>query len=324
MKLATAAKISIATLCLASFAAHAQSYPDKFVHLVVPAGPGGPTDVLGRLIADRLTSAFKQTVIVDNRGGAGGVIGARAVAAAAPDGYTLLFGNTATLANIPAVSKGAGYDPVKNFTAVAKMTDTYVLLVVGPDLPVKTMPGFLAYAKANPGKLNQAAVGPGNLTHLAGELLKSKAGLDFVTVHYKSGAEAMTSVIAGQAQFAIDNVAVIRPLLDDGKLRALAVTSATRQADFPNLPTMIEAGVPDYVVTAFFGIVAPAGTPPAIVRRLNAEINTALTQPELIQAMARLGTTPAGGTAQEFQGFIAAEYKKWVEIADKAGIKVDY
>lgn len=317
-------KILVALLCVAGGAAQAQSYPDKFVHLVVPAGPGGPTDVLGRLIADRLTLAFKQTVIVDNRGGAGGVIGARAVATAAPDGYTLLFGNTATLANIPAVSKGAGYDPVKNFTAVAKMTDSYQLLVVGPDLPVKTMTEFLAYAKANPGKLNQASVGPGNLTHLSGELLKSKAGLDFVAVHYKSGAEAMTSVISGQAQFAIDNVAVIRPLLDDGKLRALAVTSAARQADFPNVPTMIEAGVPDYVVTAFFGIVAPAGTPPAIVQRLNAEINAALKVPEMIAAMARLGAKPAGGTAAEFQSLIAAEYKKWVEISDQAGIKVDY
>jgi len=316
-------KVLIAALCLAGSAAQAQTYPDKLVHLVVPAGPGGPTDVLGRLVADRLTLALKQTVIVDNRGGAGGVIGARAVAAAPADGYTLLFGNTATLANIPAVSKNAGYDPVKNFTAVAKMTDSYQLLVVGPELPVKTIGEFLAYARANPGKLNQAAVGPGNLTHLSGELLKSKAGLDFVSVHYKSGAEAMTAVISGQAQFAIDNVAVIRPLLDN-KLRALAVTSATRQADFLDTPTMIEAGVPDYVVTAFFGVVAPAGTPDTIVQRLNTEINAALKTPEMIAAMSRLGAAPAKGSAAEFGSFIAAEYKKWVEISDKAGIKVDY
>ncbi|MDB5599294.1 MAG: extra-cytoplasmic solute receptor BugT [Xanthobacteraceae bacterium] len=320
---AVAGLMCVGAITLSSNFAQAQTYPDKVVRLVVPAGPGGPTDVLARLIADRLTASLKQPVIVDNRGGAGGVIGARSVATASPDGYTLLFGNTATLANIPAVSKSANYDPVKNFTAVAKLTDSYQILVVAPEFPVKSVAELIAYAKANPGKLNYADVGIGNLTHLSGELLKLKAGIDFVPVHYKSGGEAMTALLGNQAQFAIDNVAVVRPLLQDGKLRALAVTSKTRQPDFPDLPTMIEAGVADYVVTSFFGVVAPAGTPLAIVQRLNADILAALKTPETQAVMAKLGAKPANETPEEFGAFIAAELKRWTDIANTAGIKID-
>ena len=223
-------------LCVALHAgdpARAQSYPTKVIKLVVPAGPGGPTDLLARLIAERMTAALGQGVIIDNRGGAGGALAARAVAAADPDGYTLLFGNTATLANIPAVSKSAGYDPTKSFAAVAKVMDSYMLLVVRPDAPWKTVGELVAYAKANPGKLNHGSAGAGNLTHLGGELLKARAGIDFVAVQYKSSAEFITALLGGQVQFCFDNVAGLRALIDDGKLRALAVTSAARQADFP-------------------------------------------------------------------------------------------
>jgi tripartite-type tricarboxylate transporter receptor subunit TctC len=320
---AVAGLMCVGAIALSSHVAQAQTYPDKVVRLVVPAGPGGPTDVLARLVADRLTTSLKQPVIVDNRGGAGGVIGARSVATASPDGYTLLFGNTATLANIPAISKSANYDPVRSFAAVAKLTDSYQILIVAPEFPVKSVAELIAYAKANPGKLNYADVGIGNLTHLSGELLKLKAGIDFVPVHYKSGGEAMTALLGNQAQFAIDNVAVVRPLLQDGKLRALAVTSKTRQPDFPDLPTMIEAGVSDYVVTSFFGVVAPAGTPPAIVQRLNADILAALKTPETQAVMAKLGAKPANETPEEFGAFIAAELKRWTEIANTAGIKID-
>jgi tripartite-type tricarboxylate transporter receptor subunit TctC len=303
--------------------APAQTWPDHPVRLIVPAGPGGPTDVLARLIADRLTQSLGQPVIIDNRAGAGGAIGARAVAAAAPDGYTLLVGNTATLANIPAVSRNAGYDPIKNFVPVAKITDSYQLLVVTPALPVKSAAEFIAYAKANPGKLNDAAVGAGNLTHLSGELLKTRAGIDFATVHYKSGGESMTALLGGQVQFAIDNVTVVRPLLQDDRLRALAVTSRKRQPDFPDLPTMIEAGVPDYVVTSFFGVVAPAATPADIVEKLNRAINAALETPEMRSALAKLGAQPAIETPKEFAAFIAAELAKWTELSNSAGINVD-
>ena len=303
--------------------ASAATWPERPIHLVVPAGPGGPTDVLARLITDRLQQSLGQPVIVDNRAGAGGAIGARAVAAAPPDGYTLMLGNTATLANIPAVSKNAGYDPVKNFSPIAKLTDSYQLLVVTPAFPAKSVAELIAYAKANPGKLDYAAVGAGNLTHLSGELLKARAGIDFAIVHYKSGGEAMTAVVGGQVQFAIDNVTVVRPLVLDQRLRALAVTSRTRQADFPDLPTMIEAGVPDYVVASFFGVVAPAATPVDIVDTLNRAINAALRTPDMLTAFANLGARPSTETPQQFAAFIAGELAKWTDLSNSAGIKVD-
>src|SRR5262245_5215491 len=303
--------------------AQAQTWPDRPIRLVVPAGPGGPTDVLARLISDRVGATLGQPVIIDNRAGAGGAIGARAVAAAAPDGYTLLMGNTATLANIPAVSRNAGYDPLKNFAPIAKLTDSYQVLVVAPGFPAQSAAQFIAYARAYPGKLNDAAVGAGNLTHLSGELLKVRAGIDFATVHYKSGGEAMTALLGGQVQFAIDNVTVVRPLLQDDRLRALAVTSRTRQPDYPDLPTMIEAGVPDYVVTSFFGVVAPAGTSTEIVDKLNLAINGALVTPEVRSALARLGAQPAAETPAQFAAFIAAELGKWTDLATAVGIKIE-
>jgi tripartite-type tricarboxylate transporter receptor subunit TctC len=314
------AALTIAATCGAG---NAQTWPDRPIRLVVPAGPGGPTDVLARLIADRLAAALGQPMIIDNRAGAGGAIGARAVAAAAPDGYTLLLGNTATLANIPAVSKNAGYDPLKAFAPIAKLTDSYQVLVVAPGFSAQSAAEFIAYARANPGKLNDAAVGAGNLTHLSGELLKARAGIDFATVHYKSGGEAMTALLGGQVQFAIDNVTVVRPLLQDNRLRALAVTSRKRQPDYPDLPTMIEAGVPDYVVTSFFGVVAPAATPADIVDKLNRAINAALRTPEMQSAMARLGAQAADETPQQFATFIAGELAKWTDLSNSAGIKVE-
>ena len=301
----------------------AQAYPTKPIKMMVPAGAGGPTDVLARLIGDRMTAALGQPVVIDNRPGAGGAIAAKAVAGADPDGYTLLFGNTATFANIPAVSKSAGYDPTKNFAAVAKVMDSYQILVVNPELPVKSVADLTAYAKANPNKLNYGAAGPANLTNLAGELYKLKAGLSFVAVHFKSGAESLTCVLGGQCQFTIDNVTAVRALLADNKLRPLAVTSKARQKDYPDLPTMIEAGVPDYVVTSFFGVVAPAGTPAPIVARLNTVINDALKSEAVQSSMARLGAAPTIETPEAFGAFIAAEMRKWTEIAKAAGISVD-
>jgi len=322
-RIVVAGLIGLCALFHADGPAQAQSYPSKPIKLIVPAGPGGPTDVLARLVGDRMTAALGQPVVVDNRGGAGGAIAAKAVAGAEADGYTLLFGNTATLANIPAVSKGAGYDPTKNFAAVAKVMDSYMLLVVRPDAPWKSVAELVAYAKANPGKLNHGAAGPGNLTHLAGELLKVKAGIDFVAVQYKSSAEFLTALLGSQVDLAIDAALGLRPLLLDKKVRPLALTSATRQDDFPDVPTMMEAGVPDYVVTAFFGVVAPAGTPPAVVAKLNGAINDALATDALRESLRKLAAKPSIGTSDAFGAFIAAEYAKWKGISDSAGIKVD-
>ena len=322
-RIMVACLIGLCAVVHAAGPARAQAYPSKVIKMIVPAGPGGPTDLLARLIAERMSSPLAQAVIIDNRGGAGGAIAARAVAAAEPDGYTLLFGNTATLANIPAVSKSAGYDPRRNFAAVAKVTDSYMLLVVRPDFPAKTVGELIAMAKANPGKLNHGAAGAGNLTHLAGELLKVETGVDFVAIQYKSSAEFITAVLGGQVDFAFDNVTSLRALIDEGKLRALAVTSAKRQADFPAVPTMIEAGVPDYEVTAFFGVAAPAGTPPAVVAKLNAVINDGLKSEALRASLKKLGAAATIESPEQFAAFIAAEMRKWTEIANVAGIKVD-
>jgi tripartite-type tricarboxylate transporter receptor subunit TctC len=303
--------------------ARAQAYPTRVIKLIVPAGPAGPTDLLARLLADRMGAALGQAVIVENRGGGGGVIGARAVAAAEPDGYTLLFGNTATFANIPAVSRNAGYDPLKNFLPIAKVMDSYQVLVVRPDFPAKTVGEFVAYAKAHPGKLNAGAAGLGNLTNLSIELLKLKAGIDVATVQYKGGGDFIRAVLADEVQFALDNVTSLRALIDDGKLRALAVTSTARQPDFLAVPTMIEAGVPDYVVTSFFGVAAPAGTPAPVIARLSAVINASLTSDVMRTSLKKLGAAPTIETPAQFSAFIAGELRKWTMIADTAGIKVD-
>ncbi len=323
MRFGLALFVGAGLVCAAGAVAGAQSYPERTIRLIVPAGPAGPTDMLGRLIADRLTASLHQTVIVDNRGGGGGAIGARVVAAADPDGYTLLFGNTATLANIPAVSKSAGYDGVKSFAAVAKVTDSYQVLVVRPDFVARSVAELLAYARANPGKLNASAAGVGNLTQLSTELLRLKAGIDLVTVMYKSGAESVTALLSGQVDLTIDNVTVLHSLISDGKLRALAVTSAARQPEFPSIPTMVEAGVPDYVVTSFFGVVAPAGTPPLIVSKLNAAVNEALRSDLLGDSLKAIGAAPSIETPEQFAAFIATEAQKWTAIAIAAGIRTD-
>jgi tripartite-type tricarboxylate transporter receptor subunit TctC len=322
MKRLSLALAAVAALLLPVTAA-AQDYPTRVVKLIVPAGPAGPTDVLARLLADRMTAALGQSVIVENHGGGGGAIGARAVANATPDGYTLLFGNTATLANIPAVSRSPGYDPTKNFAAIAKVMDSYQVLVVRPDFPARTVAELVAYAKQHPGKLNYGAAGLGNLTNLSGELLKLKAGIDFVSVQYKSGAEFVGAVLAGDVQLAIDNVTSLRGMVADGRLRALAVTTAARQSDLPDVPTMIEGGVPDYVVTSFFGVVAPAGTPAPIVARLNSVINASLESDILKESLRKLGAAPKVGTPEAFAAFIAAETRRWTTIADAAHIKID-
>ena len=316
--------IAAVALVIAAIApAQAQTWPDKQpIRLIVPAGPGGPNDVLARLVAQYLQPVLKQSVVVENRPGAGGGIGARAVATAAPDGYTLLIGNTATLAVIPAVSRNPGYDSAKDFVAVGKLIDAEQILVISPSLPVHSVAELVAYAKANPGKLNFSSGGVGNLTHLSGELLKVKAAIDIVHVPYKSDAESATAVVGGQVQMSFSNTALMQPLIREGKLRALGVTSPSRRPELPDMPAIAET-VPGYEVTSFFGIVAPAGTPATIVDKLNAALNAGLRAGDMREGMAKLNWTPAPSSPQEFSAFIAAEAQKWRMIADTANIKID-
>jgi tripartite-type tricarboxylate transporter receptor subunit TctC len=303
--------------------AAAQTYPDRLIKMVVPYPAGGPIDVTARLLAQRLGPILGQTVIVENRGGAGGALGSKAVAAAEPDGYTLLFGNASALAVGPAVYRFRDYDPVKHFTPIAKVTEGYEVLVVAPDFPPRNVQELIAYSKANPGKLNFGSMGYGNLTHLVAELFKLRTGTDFVHVPYKGSADAVGGIVAGQVHILFGEVAGLLPHVRAGKIRALGVSSVARNALAPELPTMIEGGLPDFVALTFTGVVAPAGTPAPIVEKLNAAINEALKPADAVAALGRLGAEVRTGSAQDFGAFIARERDKWVDVVTKTGIKAE-
>src|SRR5262249_52581995 len=257
-------------------AAGADTHPDRLIKIVVPQTAGGPTDLLARATAQRLQAAFGQNVIAENRGGAGGVIAAKAVAAAEPDGYTLLLGNTSVLVHIPILSRSAGYDPAKAFAPVARLAVTYQVIFVHPSVPVTSIRELIAYAKANPGKLNYSSAGVGNTLHLASELLKVRAGIDITHVPYNSGAEALRAVLSGEVHMSMVSLTGLVQLFEERRLRPLAATSPKRYAELPDVPTMIESGFPDFTVPAVFRVVAPAATPAAIVDQLHATLNRAL------------------------------------------------
>jgi tripartite-type tricarboxylate transporter receptor subunit TctC len=302
--------------------AAAQGYPDRPIRLIVPSAPGGPTDIPARLVSQILPK-LGQAAVVENRPGAGGAIGARAVATAAPDGYTLLVGNTSVLAVIPSVSASAGYDPAKAFAPVAKISESYQILVVHPSSPWTSVKEFISDAKAHPGKFNVAHTGAGGLPHLTVELFKSSTGVDLVGVPYKSGGEAVTALLGRQVDCTFEAISILLPQIREGKLRALGLTCRSRTPLAPDIPTMIEAGVPDYEVTTFYGVVAPAGTPADIVARLNAAINEGIGAKEISDKISALGALPALGSSSEFSRFMAAQFAKWTEVANKAGVKVD-
>jgi tripartite-type tricarboxylate transporter receptor subunit TctC len=303
--------------------AAAEVYPDRTIKIIVPSAPGGPTDVPARLASQILQPRFGQPVVVENRPGAAGALGPRSVIAAPADGYTLLAGNTSVLAVIPSVSRTAGYDPVKNFAAVAKMSESYQILVVHPSAPWKTVKDLVSYAKANPGKLNYAHTGAGGLPHLTGELFRLRAGLDMVGVPFRSGGESVTATLNQAVDLTFESITILLPLIREGKLRALAITSTTRTPLAADLPTMLEAGVPDYEVTTFNGIVAPAGTPDIIVEKLNAAINEGLQTEEMKTVIAGLGAVLPLGSPRDFAQFIATQSKKWQDVAKAGNIKVE-
>jgi tripartite-type tricarboxylate transporter receptor subunit TctC len=304
-------------------AASAQPYPARPIKLIVPFPPGGPVDVTARIIAQHLPRTLGQTVVVENRAGAAGALGAKAVASAEPDGYTLLCGNISTLVVLPAVTNNRDYDPVKVFVPIAKGSQNHEVLVVHPTFPAKSVAELVAHAKANPGKLNFGSAGHGNATHLAAELFKLKTGIDIVHIPYKGAAEAVTGVLGGQVHMFFGDIAGVLPLMREGTLRALAVSSEARNPLVPDLPTMIESGVPDYVVLTYIGVVAPAGTPESIISRLSGAINASLTAPEVMAAFAKLGAEVRPDSPQAFAAFLAAETQKWAAVAKAANIKID-
>jgi tripartite-type tricarboxylate transporter receptor subunit TctC len=316
--------LALALVCLAGAApsgALAQSYPNKTIRLVVPFGPGGPTDVAARVASQILQAALGQSVVIENRPGAGGATGTKSVATAEPDGYTILIGTSATLGVVPALVKNPGYDPVTSFAPVAKISDSTTILVVHPSLPANSIRELIDYAKANPGKLSYASAGVGNQTHLAAELLNARTGIGAVHVPYKSGAEMVTAVLSQQVQMTFPDISILLPLIADKKLKALAVTSGARHPQLPDVPTMGESGVADYVTTFWTGVIAPAGTPRDIVDKLNAALAGGLDSPGVRESLARVGAQAAPGTPQEFAKFIADERAKWSAIATTSGMK---
>ena len=300
----------------------AQTYPDHPIKLIVPSASGGPTDIPARMTAGFIPK-LGQPGVVENRPGAGGALGARSVASSPPDGYTLLVGNTSVFAVNPAVSASAGYDPLQSFAPIAKFSESFQILVVHPSLPVTSVKELLDYIRANPGKLNYAHSGVGGLPHLTAELFIARTGANIVGVPYRSGGEAVTAVLGQNVQMTFEAISILLPLISEGKVRALAVTSRARTPLAPDLPTMMEAGVPDYEVTTFNGIAAPAGTPAPIIGKLNAAINEGLLTAATKETLAKLGAVASPGSPEDFAAFIAAELAKWRSVAQKANVKID-
>jgi tripartite-type tricarboxylate transporter receptor subunit TctC len=300
----------------------APGYPAKAVTIVVPYPPGGPTDIVARVVGQKLAERIGQAVVIDNRPGAGGNVGASLVAKAAPDGYTLLLGTTAHAIN-PSIFANLNYDIVKDFSPVVLLTSLPLAVVVNPSLPAKNIQELIALAKSSPAPIAYASSGNGQSTHLAAELFKSMAGVPMTHVPYKGSAPALTDLVAGQVSVMFDTMLSSMPQVKSGRLRALAVTSATRSGAAPNLPTVAESGVPGYEAVAWSGLLAPANTPPEIVAKLNSEINQILKQPEVRKRFLDDGADPVGGTAEQFSAHIKSEVKKWGEVAKASGARVD-
>ena len=310
-------------LCVVPLLAAAQAYPIKPIHLVVPFPPGGPTDIVGRLVAQKLSDALGQPVVVENRPGAGGTVGSAAVAKASPDGYTLLYGSTSTLAIAPSLYPKAGYDPMKDFAPISLVSRGPIILAVNANVPAKSLREFIALAKSQPGKINYGSAGSGTPPHLAAELFKSVAGVDLLHVPYKGGAPAISDLAGGQVQVIFEGLPSLLPHIKSGKVRALAITGQKRDAALPDVPTMAEAGLAGYDANFWSGLVAPAGTPRDAIERLNGVLVKALASTEVREALARQGLEAAGTSPAEFAKFIAAEIEKWGRVVKASGAKVD-
>lgn len=310
-------------LCLASAPAAAQLYPNRPVKVIVPTPPGGPVDVVARLVANYLSPAIGQNVIVENRPGAGNTLGSRDAAQADPNGYTLLFSSASGLVFAPILQKNAGYDPITSFNPIATVAASSSILVVHPAFPARSVQELVAYAKANPGKMNFSSGGIGVLPHLVGEMFKAKAEIDIMHVPYRGGGPSINDVVAGQIQMTFEGAGVLLPLIQAGKLRALAVTSPQRIPELPDVPTMIESGYPDFVSTSWTGLLAPAMTPDEVIGKLNANVNKIMKSPEFMAALAKLSSQPLGGTPQEFASFLKAEIARWAPIVKALNLRVD-
>ena len=301
---------------LLATAGHAQDYPNHAVRIIVPFGAGGPADVAARLVGNALQDSLKQPFVIENRPGAGSVIGTQEAAKSAPDGYTLLLMSNAQTANESLVPQRK-YELMRDLVPVAALNVADLVIVVHPSVPAHSLKEFIALAKSQPGKLNYASSGQGTPYHMAGELFKTMAGIDVVHVPYRNSGEARTGVIGGQVQMMIDAVTTMAPNVLQGQVRALATTGKTRSAVLPNVPTAEEAGVNGYEATIWLGLMAPKGTPPAIVGKLNAAVNEAIKRPEIVKLWADQGAAPMAMAPDAFDKFLRGDIVKWAEVVKR-------
>jgi tripartite-type tricarboxylate transporter receptor subunit TctC len=314
--------IVLCVLLAPGFAA-AQDYPAKPIRIVIPYPPGGASDLTARLLGQKMAEAWGQQVIPDNRPGANGIVALEHVAKSAPDGYTLLLANLGPNAINPAVYAKLPYDPVKDFSTITLTTLVPQVLVASPALEAKNIAELVALARANPGKINYGTGGNGSANHLAVELMASIAGVKFTAVPYKGDAPAMADAISGQVSMTLPTVLAATPHIKSGKLRPLAVTTKARVSSLPDVPTMQEAGIAGYESVSWGGLMAPAGTPPAIINKLHAEFARILKLPDVAERMEALGSTIVGSGPAEFSAFLQAEIRKWDAVAKKAGIRLE-
>jgi len=307
----------------AASAALAQSYPSKPVRLIVPFPPGGAVDFYARAVQTRLAETLGEPILIENRAGAGGMIGTELVAKSPPDGYTLLVGNIAALAmNVGLYSK-MPYDPAKDLTPIMRTVAVDYAMVVHPSVPAQSVAEFVAYAKANPGKVSYGSAGSGSAPHLSMELFKARAGIDLVHIPFKGGGPMVTDLLGGQIQIVIADQANLMPHVKAGKLRALAVGTLVRSAVYPDLPTIAESGYPGFEARAWQGIAGPAGLPPDIVRQLQSAIARVMAMPDVRARLVEGGLDPIVSTPEEFGEFIRAEIAKWSKLAKDVGARVD-
>ena len=321
--LAVIVAVTVATSAIAQSAPAAANYPTKPIRLVITYPPGGNTDLVGRAVSQKLTEAWGQQVIVDNRGGAGGVLGTVIAKQAAPDGYTLLLGTSAGMILNPLLMAKIPYEPFQDFAPVSLVIVLPQLLVVHPGLAARNIKDFIALAKAKPGQLNFGSSGVGTPNHLGGEMLKAMAGINIVHVPYKGGAASITDLIAGQVQLVISSAPSVVPHVRSNRLRPLAIGSAKRSPALPEVPTVAESGVPGYEYTTWYGIFVPAKTPAPIAAKLNAEIMRMLADPQMVQRFQSQGGDPASSTPAELTTYMKQETARWQRVIKTAGIRIE-
>ncbi|MCX7314388.1 MAG: tripartite tricarboxylate transporter substrate binding protein [Alphaproteobacteria bacterium] len=302
--------------------AAAQGFPDRPIKIIAPFTPGSPNDVVARLIATPMAAQLGQPVVVDNRPSGGTAIGVKATMAAEPDGTTLMVSNSPTHFIAPLVNKTFTYDALKDFVTIAAVASGGLMMVIAPEVPALTVAEFIAYAKANPGKLN-FGFGQGTLPQLVGEMFKLASGTDIANIPYKGGAQAIPDMLGGRVQMNIGTISTLAPLVREGRLRALAVTSATRNSELPDVPTMAESGLPDVASVTTYGLFGPAGIPAGVIARLNAAVNESLKSEELRAAIRRIGFEPQPGSPEDFTKVMASEMKVWIPIVRKTGFQMN-